>query len=49
MYVTNMKDYGHLVDFEDYDTSHLHNDLWQISKNEYVSFFYYLTSVNIDK
>ncbi|XP_059831029.1 multifunctional procollagen lysine hydroxylase and glycosyltransferase LH3-like isoform X2 [Hypanus sabinus] len=33
MYVTNMDDFGRLVTTTNYNTSHLHNDLWQIFSN----------------
>ncbi|XP_062904877.1 multifunctional procollagen lysine hydroxylase and glycosyltransferase LH3-like [Mobula hypostoma] len=33
MYVTNMDDFGHLVTTTNYNTSRLHNDLWQIFSN----------------
>lgn len=37
MYATNRKILGHLVDYDNMDTSHLHNDLYQIVQNPYVS------------
>ncbi|XP_074499199.1 procollagen-lysine,2-oxoglutarate 5-dioxygenase 1 isoform X1 [Sebastes fasciatus] len=33
MYVTNMHTFGHILSTENYQTSHLHNDLWQIFEN----------------
>ncbi|KAK3104424.1 hypothetical protein FSP39_001801, partial [Pinctada imbricata] len=33
MFATNMKKFGHLVDVENFDTSHLHNDMYQIFQN----------------
>ncbi|XP_029304955.1 LOW QUALITY PROTEIN: procollagen-lysine,2-oxoglutarate 5-dioxygenase 1 [Cottoperca gobio] len=33
MYVTNMHTFGRIVSTENYQTSHLHNDLWQIFEN----------------
>ncbi|KAM3872241.1 procollagen-lysine,2-oxoglutarate 5-dioxygenase 1 [Diretmus argenteus] len=33
MYVTNMKTFGRILSRENYQTNHLHNDLWQISEN----------------
>ena len=36
MYVTNRKKYGHLVDYEEFDTSHVHNDMYQIFQNPWV-------------
>lgn len=35
MYATNRKILGHLVDYDNMDTSHLHNDLYQIVQNPY--------------
>ena len=37
MYATNRKTLGHLVDYDNMDTSHLHNDLYQMKQNPYVS------------
>ena len=37
MYVSNMKYYGNLINYDDFDTSHLHNDFYQIFQNPYVS------------
>ncbi|XP_056279355.1 procollagen-lysine,2-oxoglutarate 5-dioxygenase 1, partial [Pseudoliparis swirei] len=33
MYVTNMQTFGRILSTENYQTSHLHNDLWQIFEN----------------
>uniref|UniRef100_W5MDY2 Procollagen-lysine,2-oxoglutarate 5-dioxygenase 1 n=1 Tax=Lepisosteus oculatus TaxID=7918 RepID=W5MDY2_LEPOC len=33
MYVTNRQEFGHILSTENYQTSHLHNDLWQIFEN----------------
>ncbi|XP_072349542.1 multifunctional procollagen lysine hydroxylase and glycosyltransferase LH3-like [Scyliorhinus torazame] len=33
MFVTNLDDFGHLLSLSNYNTSHLHNDLWQIFTN----------------
>ncbi|KAM4563127.1 procollagen-lysine,2-oxoglutarate 5-dioxygenase 1 [Odontesthes bonariensis] len=33
MYVTNMHTFGRILSTENYQTSHLHNDLWQIFQN----------------
>ncbi|XP_018557008.1 procollagen-lysine,2-oxoglutarate 5-dioxygenase 1 isoform X2 [Lates calcarifer] len=33
MYVTNMHSFGRILSTENYQTSHLHNDLWQIFEN----------------
>ncbi|XP_037629279.1 procollagen-lysine,2-oxoglutarate 5-dioxygenase 1 isoform X1 [Sebastes umbrosus] len=33
MYVTNMHTFGHILSTENYQMSHLHNDLWQIFEN----------------
>jgi hypothetical protein len=37
MYADNQAIYGHLTDSSNYDTSHLHNDLYEIFSNRYVS------------
>ena len=43
MYVDNYKYYGHLVNNDDFTTLHLHNDMYQLFENKYVSIlkFYY--------
>ncbi|KAM3824071.1 LOW QUALITY PROTEIN: procollagen-lysine,2-oxoglutarate 5-dioxygenase 1 [Vipera latastei] len=33
MFVTNQQPFGHILSLENYQTSHLHNDLWQIFSN----------------
>lgn len=33
MFVTNRQLFGHLLSLDNYQTSHLHNDLWQIFQN----------------
>lgn len=33
MYVTNVHTFGHILSTENYQTQHLHNDLWQIFEN----------------
>ncbi|KAJ3586291.1 hypothetical protein NHX12_012691 [Muraenolepis orangiensis] len=33
MYVTNMHSFGRIMSVENYQTQHLHNDLWQIFEN----------------
>ncbi|KAM4652728.1 procollagen-lysine,2-oxoglutarate 5-dioxygenase 1 [Discoglossus pictus] len=33
MFVTNRQEFGHLLSLENYKTTHLHNDLWQIFDN----------------
>ncbi|XP_071331206.1 procollagen-lysine,2-oxoglutarate 5-dioxygenase 1 isoform X1 [Trachinotus anak] len=33
MYVTNMHSFGRILSTENYQTNHLHNDLWQIFEN----------------
>ncbi|XP_063410328.1 multifunctional procollagen lysine hydroxylase and glycosyltransferase LH3-like isoform X1 [Mytilus trossulus] len=35
MYVTNTKYFGHLVNFDEYPTTHLHNDMYEILRNPY--------------
>lgn len=37
MYVDNQFYYGHLVNSAHYETSHVHNDLYSIMDNPYVS------------
>jgi len=37
LYIDNQQYYGHLVNTENFDTTHLHNDLYQIFDNRYVS------------
>lgn len=34
LYVTNLEDFGHLVNSEPYETSHIHNDLYEIFNNQ---------------
>lgn len=33
MYMSNLEEYGHLVNADDYSTEHLHNDLYEIENN----------------
>lgn len=33
MFVSNMHTFGRILSTENYQTSHLHNDLWQIFEN----------------
>ncbi|KAJ0036153.1 hypothetical protein NQD34_004830 [Periophthalmus magnuspinnatus] len=33
MYVTNLQTFGRILSTENYQTSHLHNDLWQVFQN----------------
>ncbi len=33
MYVTNRGTFGHLINADDFDTSHVHNELWQLLAN----------------
>ncbi|XP_066493442.1 procollagen-lysine,2-oxoglutarate 5-dioxygenase 1 [Tiliqua scincoides] len=33
LFVTNLQPFGHILSLENYQTSHLHNDLWQIFSN----------------
>ena len=37
MYVSNLEEYGHLINADDYDTSHLHNDMFSLFDNRVVS------------
>ena len=34
-YVTNRANFGHLVDADNFNTEHLHNELWEISRNRW--------------
>ena len=36
MHVTNLEDYGHLVNPEGYSTQHLNNDMYEIFNNRKV-------------
>lgn len=38
MYVDNRESFGHLINYENYSTEHLHNDMWEIFDNPLVSF-----------
>ncbi|NP_001088279.1 procollagen-lysine, 2-oxoglutarate 5-dioxygenase 1 L homeolog precursor [Xenopus laevis] len=33
MFVTNRQEFGHILSLENYKTTHLHNDLWEIFEN----------------
>jgi hypothetical protein len=35
MYMTNLQHYGHLLNAENYETNHLHNDLYNIFENRF--------------
>jgi hypothetical protein len=35
IFVTNRLNFGHLVNAEDFPTSHLHNELWELERNRY--------------
>ena len=37
MYATNLYDFGRLLEADNYNTNHLHNDLWEIFDNRVVS------------
>lgn len=37
MYISNLHDYGHLLSGDNYETSHLHNDMYQMFENRLVS------------
>ena len=39
MYVNNQHHFGHLIDAENYDTNHLHSDLYEIFNNPQVLYF----------
>ena len=47
MYLDNTVYYGHLVDPDNYQTTHLHNDMYEIINNPYVSFFLLVILGNI--
>ena len=34
MHVTNRGTFGHLVNADDFDTSHIHNELWELIRNK---------------
>lgn len=34
MYVTNLEDYGHLIEPDYFPTKYLHNDMWQMKANK---------------
>ena len=36
MYVSNLEEYGHLMSADSYETTHLHNDMYQIFDNRLV-------------
>lgn len=33
MFLTNRHTFGHLLSLDNYQTSHLHNDLWEVFSN----------------
>lgn len=37
MYVSNILDYGHLLNADNYETLHLHNDMYSLFDNQLVS------------
>lgn len=37
MYLDNQDYYGHLVYYDNFDTTHMHNDMYSIFDNPYVS------------
>ena len=37
MYATNLHEFGRLLETENYNTKHLHNDLWEMFDNKLVS------------
>lgn len=39
MYVSNLHDYGHLLNADTYDTSKLHGDMYQMFENSLVRVF----------
>jgi len=36
MYVSNLHSYGHLINEENYETTHLHNDMYNLFNNRMV-------------
>ena len=36
LHVTNRGTFGHLVNADDFDTSHTHNELWELIRNKWV-------------
>jgi len=36
MYMSNLENYGHLINADDFSTEHLHNDLFEIENNRVV-------------
>ena len=37
LHVTNRGTFGHLVNADDFDTSHTHNELWELIRNRLLS------------
>ncbi len=37
MYVSNLDEFGHLLNADNYETNHLHNDMYQLFDNKVVS------------
>ena len=37
MYVSNIDDYGHMLNGDNYETTHLHNDMFSMFDNTLVS------------
>ena len=35
LHVTNRGTFGHLVNADDFDTSHIHNEMWELIRNKY--------------
>lgn len=42
MHVTNMHTFGRILSTENYQSGHLHNDLWQIFENPVVRYQYHI-------
>ena len=38
MYVSNLHNYGHLLNADNYETTHLHNDIYSLFDNALVSY-----------
>ena len=45
MYVTNLHNFGRLLETDNYKTDMLHNDLWEIFDNKVVSCCYVLSNI----
>ena len=48
MYVSNLHEYGHLISPDNYETHHLHNDLYNIFENRLVGTLSLINWLNTD-